>query len=61
MAFEPRLAINRVQADLIPGRGRTLRLRFDALIVADGAREPVSFDLVVDRNTGMVEFDGVDS
>ena len=61
MAFEPRLAINRVQADLIPGRGRTLRLRFDALIVADGAKEPVSFDLVIDRNTGTVNFDGVDS
>jgi len=61
MAFEPRLAINRVEADLVPGRGQTLRLRFDAMIVADGAREPVSFDLVVDRSTGTVSFDGVDS
>lgn len=61
MAFEPRLAISRVDADLVPGQGQMLRLRFDALIVADGAREPVSFDLVVDRSTGTVSFDGVES
>lgn len=57
-AYEPRLAINEVRVEEIEGQVRKLALRFDAMLIGGGTREPVSFGLMLDQNEGTVDLIG---
>lgn len=52
-AYEPRLREVRVKAEPVTGRDREVRLTIDAVLAVEGGgREPVSFPMLVGRQTG---------
>lgn len=57
-AFEPRLQIRQVTVEPIAGQHRALEARFQAFLLTEDAREPVSFRVRVDTSEGDIEVHG---
>ncbi len=57
-AFEPRLQVRRLVVEPLEGKPAVCSVYVEAMLVAEGIREPVSFRAVFDTNEGSVEVHG---
>jgi len=52
-AFEPRLQIRNVQIRELKGNPRVLEVHFEAYLIINDVREPVSFRAIIDKKRGV--------
>lgn len=57
-AFEPRLQIRNLRIEPDPNHHRLLEVQFDAVLIAEDVREPVSFRAVVNSSEGTLQVHG---
>lgn len=57
-AFEPRLDVQQVTVEEIPGQHRMAAVRVEARLLSDAAPEPVSFRVVMDAVEGSIRAHG---
>ncbi len=57
-AFEPRLDVRRLSVEPVDGKPGILSVYVEAILIAEGVREPVSFRAVFNTKEGSVEVHG---
>ena len=57
-AFEPRLKVRRLDLDRVEGKHTLCNVYVEAILLAEGIREPVSFRAVFDTTDGSVQVHG---